>query len=290
MLNLCPDSVGTGRWRWAYLNRALCHRHTQGVRSIERNTSVPNDDSSTSVVSRLAAVLNAFQARDVYLGVNEIARRTELPKSTVSRLVKEMHEAGFLERKAQKVGLGLQMFEWGERASRRRSLRQVALPFMADLREATRQTIHLALLDGTEVVYVEILHREGAPRLPSRVGGRLPAHATGVGKALLAASDPEVIDRAIAAGLVAVGPRTIRNPDVLRQQLRRAAVNGIAYEHEESAPGVVCVASAVLDSESVPVAAISVSGWAGKVDLRRVGPAVRTAALSVSRVLASRNT
>ena len=251
---------------------------------------MPNDDSSTSVVSRLAAVLNAFQARDVYLGVNEIARRTELPKSTVSRLVKEMHEAGFLERKAQKVGLGLQMFEWGERASRRRSLRQVALPFMADLREATRQTIHLALLDGTEVVYVEILHREGAPRLPSRVGGRLPAHATGVGKALLSASDPEVIDRAIAAGLVAVGPRTIRNPDVLRQQLRRAAVNGIAYEHEESAPGVVCVASAVLDAESVPVAAISASGWAGKVDLRRVGPAVRTAALSVSRVLASRDT
>ena len=171
---------------------------------------MPNDDSSTSVVSRLAAVLNAFRDRDVYLGVNEIARRTELPKSTVSRLVKEMHEAGFLERKAQKVGLGLQMFEWGELASRRRSLRQVALPFMADLREATRQTIHLALLDGTEVVYVEILHREDAPRLPSRVGGRLPAHATGVGKALLSASDPEVIDRAIAAGLVAVGPRTIR--------------------------------------------------------------------------------
>ena len=97
-----------------------------------------------------------------------------------------------------------------------------------------------------------------------------------------------MIDRAIAAGLVAVGPRTIRNPDVLRQQFRRAAVNGIAYEHEESAPGVVCVASAVLDSENVPVASISASGWAGKVDLRRVGPAVHTAALSMSRVLASR--
>ena len=272
------------------LNCARCHSHTQGVSSTERNTSSSNDDSSTSVVRRLAAVLDAFRARDVYLGVNEIARRTGLPKSTVSRLVKVMHEAGFLERKAEKVGLGLQMFEWGERASRGRLVREVALPFMADLREATRQTIHLAVLDGTEVVYVEILHREGAPRLPSKVGGRLPAHATGVGKALLSVSDPEVIERAIAAGLVAVGPRTIRNPDVLRQQLRRAAVNGIAYEQEESAAGVVCVASAVLDSESVPVAAISVSGWAGKLDIRRVGPAVHTAALSVSRVLASRNT
>ena len=174
-----------------------------------------NDDSSTSVVRRLAAVLDAFGAGDAYLGVNEIARRTQLPKSTVSRLVKEMQEAGFLERKAEKVGLGLQMFEWGERATRRRSVREVALPFMADLREATRQTIHLAVLDGTEVVYVEILHREDAPRLPSKVGGRLPAHATGVGKALLSASEPAVIEQAIAAGLVAVGPRTIRNADVL---------------------------------------------------------------------------
>ncbi len=248
------------------------------------------DDSSTSVVRRLAAVLDAFRARDVFLGVNEIARRTQLPKSTVSRLVKEMQEAGFLERRAEKVGLGLQMFEWGERASRGRSVRDVALPFMADLREATRQTIHLAVLDGTEVVYVEILRREDAPRLPSKVGGRLPAHATGVGKALLAASSHEVIEQAIAAGLVAVGPRTIRNADLLRQQLRRAAVNGIAYEHEESAAGVICVASAVLDAEGVPVAALSASGWTGKVDIRRVAPAVHTAALSMSRVLASRST
>jgi IclR family transcriptional regulator, acetate operon repressor len=273
-----------------WLNCAPCDAHTQDVSPTERNTSSPYGDTSTSVVRRLAAVLDAFRAGDVYLGVNEIARRTQLPKSTVSRLVKEMDEAGFLERKAEKVGLGLKMFEWGERASRRFSVREVALPFMADLREATRQTIHLAVLDGTEVVYVEILQREGAPRLPSKVGGRLPAHATGVGKALLSASEPAVIERAIAAGLVTVGPRTIRNPDVLRQQIRRAAVNGIAYEQEESGPGIVCVASAVLDSESVPVAAISASGWAGKVDLRRVGPAVHTAALSVSRVLASRDT
>ena len=91
------------------------------------------------------------------------------------------------------------------------------------------------------------LRGDTAPRgCPSSAveGGRpAPAHATGVGKALLAASDPDVIERAIAAGLVAVGPRTIRNPEVLRQQLRRAAVNGIAYEHEEAAPGS-CVSQA----------------------------------------------
>ena len=89
------------------LNPAPFRRHTQRVSSIRRNTSLQSDDSSTSVVRRLAAVLDAFRAKDVYLGINEIARRTDLPKSTVSRLVKEMHEAGFLERKGEKVGLGL---------------------------------------------------------------------------------------------------------------------------------------------------------------------------------------
>jgi IclR family transcriptional regulator, acetate operon repressor len=159
---------------------------------------------------------------------------------------------------------------------------------MADLREATHQTIHLAVLDGVEVVYVEILRSRNMPRLPSRVGGRLPAHATGVGKALLACAPADVIDKVVATGLPAVGPRTIRNSEVLRQQLKRITASGIAYEHEESGPGVVCVACAIHHGDGEPVAAISASGWAGKVDLRRVGPAVHTTALSITRALPSR--
>jgi DNA-binding IclR family transcriptional regulator len=159
---------------------------------------------------------------------------------------------------------------------------------MADLREATHQTIHLAILEGTEVLYVEILRSHNAPRLPSRVGGRLPAHATGVGKALLAAAPADVVDRVIATGLPPVGPRTIHTAKLLRQQLKRVVTSGIAYEHEESRPGVVCVACVIRNHNDTPVAAISASGWAGKVDIRRVGPAVRTAALSISRALSAR--
>lgn len=154
----------------------------------------------------------AFGPTDTALGVNELTRRTGIPKATVSRLVKEMEGVGFLERRGVKVVLGLRLFELGERASRRRSVREVALPFLADLREATRQTVHLAILDGTEVVYVEILPGRDAPWLPSGVGSRLPAHATGVGKALLAGSPPQMIAEVLAAGLVQVGPRTITTP------------------------------------------------------------------------------
>lgn len=235
----------------------------------------------------MAELLAAFEPQDTTLGVNELSRRTAIPKATVSRLVREMEGVGFLERSGAKVGLGLRLFELGQQASRRRSVREVALPFMADLREASQQTIHLAILDGTDVVYVEILRGRDAPRFPSAVGRRLPAHATGVGKALLARSEREVVDAAITKGLARIGPRTITVPGVLRRQLRWIASNGIAYEYEESAPGVACVASAICVDDGPPVAAISASGWIGKVDIRRVGPAVRTTALSIARGLAA---
>ena len=251
---------------------------------VERNTSSAGDEP-TSVVRRISDLLAAFGPTDTTLGVNELTRRTGIPKATVSRLVKEMEGVGFLERSGAKVGLGLRLFELGERASRRRSVREVALPFLADLREATRQTVHLAILDGAEVVYVEILPGRDAPWLPSGVGGRLPAHATGVGKALLAGSPPAAFEAVVAAGLSRVGPRTITTPGALVRQLRRIASTGIAYEHEESAPGVACVASAVRGGDGPPVAAVSASGWIGKVDIRRVGPAVHTTALSITRAL-----
>ena len=236
----------------------------------------------------MSALLAAFGPDDIALGVNELARRTAIPKATVSRLVGDMAEAGLVERVGAKVGLGLRLFELGQNASRRRSVREVALPFMADLREACGQTIHLAILDGTDVVYVEILPGRNAPRFPSAVGRRLPAHATGVGKALLAGSPDEVVDAAVAAGLTRVGPRTITAPGALRRQLKWIAASGLAYEHEESAPGVACVASTITVDGGPPVAAISASGWIGKVDIRRVGPAVRTTALSIGRVLAAK--
>lgn len=234
---------------------------------------------------RVSAILAAFGPHDVTLGVSELARRTAIPKATVSRLVKELEAAGLLERSGVQVGLGLRLFELGQRASRRRTVRDVALPFMADLREATGQTIHLAVLDGTDVVYVEILRGRNAPRFPSAVGRRLPAHATGVGKALLAGSAPDTVEALIAAGLQRVGPRTITAPGTLRRQVTGIASSGIAYEYEESAAGVACVASAIQVGDDPPVAAISASGWIGKVDIRRVGPAVRTSALSIARGL-----
>jgi DNA-binding IclR family transcriptional regulator len=245
------------------------------------------EQSAESVVGRVTVLLDAFDARSRELGVSELARRCSLPKSTVDRLARELAEHGLLRRTpAARYVLGGKLREWAELAAGERRLREVALPYLADLREVSRQTVHLAVLTGTDVTYVEIVRHRDAPRMPSEIGGRLPAHAAAVGKAMLAFSPPEVVQAVIDAGLPRVGPRSITAPGLLSRELRRIRELGIAYEHEESAPGVGCAASPILGADGRAVAAISISGWTGRLDLRRIGPAVKTAALALGRELA----
>ena len=249
--------------------------------------SIQRDGLPSSVLGRAMAVLTAFHGEDGELGASELARRTGLAKSTVHRLAGELADLGVLERRADAFVPGLRLFELGELVPRKRDLRTSALPHMADLRAATRQTVHRAVLDGNEVVYLEILHSADAPSLPSRVGGRLPAHATGVGKAILAASPPEVVDAVLRSGLRRLAERTITAPGLLHRELVAIRAIGIAYDHEESRAGLVCAASAVLGRDDTVLGALSVSGWAGRLNVRRMAPAVRTAALALSRSLAT---
>jgi DNA-binding IclR family transcriptional regulator len=156
---------------------------------------------------------------------------------------------------------------------------------MEDLLQATAHTVHLAVLDGTEVVYLEKLMGRGGPPLPSRVGGRMPAYCTGVGKALLAFSPPATVDAVAASEMVRRTPRTVTTPALLTRELADIRRSGLAFDREESTPGVVCVACPVLGATGEVVAAVSISGWTNRLDTGRVASAVRTATLSISRQL-----
>jgi DNA-binding IclR family transcriptional regulator len=245
----------------------------------------PPDDS---YLHRVVAVLGAFGADDSAVGAAELARRTGLPKSTVHRITIALAEEGLLERHGPEVRLGLRLFEIGQRVHRQRVLRDAALPYMSDLREATRETIHLAVLEGNEVVYVEILGSPGGPALPSRVGGRLPAHATGVGKAILAYSPPQVARAVLDGELARVSERSVVAPGLLAKELARIRRGGVAYDHEESGRGILCAASPVLGPDGDVLGALSVSGWVNRMRTAGVAPAVHTAALALSRALGNR--
>jgi IclR family acetate operon transcriptional repressor len=247
-----------------------------------------DSDVLNSMIARVNAILFAFRPGEQHVGIAELGRRTGLAKSTVSRIVNELVEQRLLERGPRGVQLGIRIFELGQRATSVRDLRKLAIAHMADLRNALNLTVHLAVLEQSEVVYIEVLSARDGPRLPSQVGGRMPAHATGVGKVLLAASDDSVSEAAINGGLGKVGPETITDPEKLRHALARIRETGVAYESQESQVGVACAAAAVLTSSGEPLAAISAAGWVGDFDPARVGPAVRTAALALSRQVANR--
>lgn len=249
----------------------------------QRNSDPIDGDPSTA--ARLVALLTAFRPADDALGVSELARRTGLPKSSVHRLAGHLADHGLFERDGSSMRLGLKLFEIGQLATRQRGLVDAARPYLADLREATRNSIHLAVLEGTEVVYLDILRGPDAPNLPSRVGGRFPAHATGVGKAILAFSADDVVNRIIEAGLSRISTRTITSPGLLRRQLAKVREEGVAFEREESGIGTVCVASPLLDRSRRAVAAISIAGWSNRMRTARLAPAVHTTALALSRRL-----
>lgn len=250
----------------------------QGMCSAERN------DGPASVLGRAVLILDSLARGDV-LGVSEMARRTGLAKTTVHRLVAELARYDLVEVTEGGIRLGMRLFELGQNVPRQRSLKEAALPYMRDLQQATRETVHLAVLDGAEVVYLEILHGTDVSRLPSRVGGRMPAHATGVGKAILAFSAPAVTDALIEQGLDRRTPHTIVMPGALRRELSRIAESYVSFDREESVPGIVCTASPVFGRDGAVVAAISLTGWSSRLDLERVAPAVRTAAIVLSRQL-----
>ncbi|HEX5856610.1 MAG TPA: IclR family transcriptional regulator [Microbacterium sp.] len=238
---------------------------------------------SVSVLDRITAVFEAFGEEDEGLGVSELARRANLPKSTVSRIAADLVGQQLLDREGDRLYLGVRLFELGQTVEQPRRLRHHALPVMTDLRNLTGRTVHLAVLEGEDVVLVSQLRGDPALEPVGRVGGRLPAHATALGKALLAFSSDEALERVTSGSLTSRTARTIVEPAALQRELAETRRNGFATEREECVVGRACVASPILLHGAVPVAAISVTGSTADLDVERLAPAVRAAAMTLSR-------
>ncbi|WP_030604668.1 IclR family transcriptional regulator [Streptomyces fulvoviolaceus] len=239
------------------------------------------------MLDKATAIVDCFRPDGGAFRLTELAARSGLTKTTAFRLCGDLVRLGWLERQGDVYRLGGKLFELGSLVPRRHDLRETALPFLQDLFEATHETVHLGVREGHEVVYIERIHGHDAVRLPSRIGGRLPLTCTGVGKALLAFSGPELTEEVLAAPLPSLTPHSITDPDRLRTAVEQAQVSGLAYEEQEAALGVSCIAAPVFDG-SVAVAALSVAVPRGRFQPAQLAPAVRTAALGLSRALRSR--
>jgi DNA-binding IclR family transcriptional regulator len=239
--------------------------------------------AGASVTSRVLALLAAFDAEHRALTLTELAGRAGLPLPTAHRLVGELVEWGALTRRASgEYVVGRRLWDVGLLAPVQAGLRQVASPFLHDLYGATLATVHLAVRDGERALYVDRLSGHASVPVVSQVGSRLPLHATGVGKVLLAHA-PSDVRAAVFAGLTRVTPFTVTQPGRLRAQLRRVLRDGFAETHEEMSLGACSVAVPVRARDGAVIAALGIVVPSLKGGRSRLVAALQVAARGIGR-------
>lgn len=240
-------------------------------------------------LDRAAAILDAFDATHRELTLASLVTRSGLPRSTAHRTADKMIRLGWLDKPRDRYRIGNRLFELSGLAPVRLELREAVLPFLQDLYHAAKTTVQLGVLDGTHILVVDKITGHRPMPMLSQVGGMVPAYCSALGRAILAYSDAEVIDKVLDAGLPARTPRTLTNPVAVRRELAAVPDRGWAAEREEGNIGVSCVAAPIFGPLGGVAAAVSVTGPTGLVRADRIGPAVRLTAAAASRAYSTRH-
>jgi DNA-binding IclR family transcriptional regulator len=239
-----------------------------------------------SVTSRALALLSAFDEHHRRLTLTELAQRAALPLPTAHRLARELLAWGALERAepgSAHYVIGRRIWDLGLLAPMQTGLRHVASPFLHDIYAATLATVHLAVRDEEEVLYVDRLSGHQSVPVVSEIGSRLPLHSTGVGKVLLAHAPAEV-RRRVLGDLRRITPYTIDQPGRLNAQLERVRRDGYAQTVEEMSLGGCSVAVPIRQGDAV-VAALGMVVPSLRRDKLRMVAALQVAAEGISRSL-----
>ncbi len=201
-----------------------------------------------SVTARVLSILAVFERSASARSLSEISEESGLPQSTVHRLLGELEEWGAVQRDARgRYQIGVRLWELGQHAGR--ALREVARPYLQDLFGLTNETVHIAIRDGVEVLYIDRVY--GTRRVPqaARVGGRLPLHATAVGKVILAFEEDWVRDAALGGTLQRRTEHTTTDPHQLYRELEKIRVQGFALTSEEVRLGSCSLAVPVFQGD-----------------------------------------
>jgi IclR family transcriptional regulator, acetate operon repressor len=247
-------------------------------------------------LSRALGLLNALAAQDDGLGLSEVAKRVGLAVSTAHRLLATLQQEGFVRFDGQRSvwTVGVQAYVVGSAFLRARELTAIARPVMRQLMEDSGETVNLAVDDRGEAIYVAQVESRQMMRAIARPGGRAMMHASGVGKALLAAMAQADCERIVAGhGLPRQTEKTLSTMNGLRAELDATRKRGYAIDDEENAVGLRCVAAAIYDEHAQPIAALSLSGPKARIAdgmIETLGRAVRDAAERITAALGGRQT
>lgn len=273
--------------------RTRASKEGKTVAAISRAGTGPRRPKRLSSVATAIGLLKSFSESDVEIGVSELARKLGVAKSTVHRLAVTLVSEGMLEQNHEtgRYRLGIALFGLGSLVRRRMNLSSEARQDLFALREATKETVQLAVIDENEIMYVYNLESTQAIRVNSDIGVRKPAFCTASGRAILAFQPDERIADVLAAPLQPRAPKTTTDRDAVLRLLADVRERGYATEDEECEAGMRAVAAPVRNETGAVVASVSIAAPVqrlSKETMARVAPLVIKTAGAISARLGYR--
>lgn len=252
---------------------------------------MPDKEQSKTLAKGLN-LLVLLSRNEAAMSLDELTNLSGLSKTVCFRLLATLKEMNFVEQNAQtkRYRLGAQNISIGAAALNNLSLRQVAMPFMEKLREVSNETVNMSVMEGTDIVFVARLEAGHIINTRHRIGERLPAHVTCQGKAIMAFSPPEKIERLLGQiKFRAVTEHTLATPQAIKEELALIQRRGIALNDQELEKGLCAVAAPILDFSGNAVAAINIAfplmRHSRQEAIRDFAPAVAKACQEISRML-----
>ncbi|QCB52984.1 IclR family transcriptional regulator [Rhodococcus sp. PAMC28707] len=238
-------------------------------------------------LSRAELMLDTLQTEG-FLTLTQMVHATGIPRSSAHRLLERMVKLRWLLRVGDAYEIGVRMFELGSEGVRTHWFYRLVRPHLFELQQRTKLVVHLAYLDGGDVVYWEKLDGEFGAHIPTRIGSHQPAHRTALGKALLAAEPDEYLHAPVFDRMKPGLPLAIVTREQLAREITKVREDGIAFDRGEGLVDIGCVASSVSAGHATSsdgrhtVAAISICGPLDQMDARMVS-SVRSASREISR-------
>lgn len=243
-------------------------------------------EAPTSMVARVALILNSLDQADKPLPLDQIAGQTGLPRSSAHRILSQLHSEGLLQHRAEGYTLTASI-SGAHGGADHSQLRAVASPVLERLHADTALAVHLGVLRGADVLCLDRVSGGVGVLAPLRVAGRTPAHASALGKAMLAQLPPEQVDEVLRAPLHKFTPATIADLPTLHQELALIrSRHGLAYDDQELAVGLSGVA-APIDLGEAGWAALSLTGAVPVARLRRMAPFLSRASRGIAERVAT---
>src|SRR5882762_1712218 len=242
---------------------------------------------TVDAAAKALELLSVFSFREPRLSLADLAARTGIPRATAFRLLSTLEQSGFLAKAHGAYQLGIKCFVLGNIVAGGLDLRETAHPHLVALRDATRETTQIAILDHWQVVYLErMLSPLPVGFMRSRAGAILPAYCTGLGKTLLAfMPEAEVAAWAATQRFPAITPRTVTTAKRLLKELRLIRERGYGLDEEERERGVCCIAAPICNHTGDIVAAISVAGPIDRMPAKLAGSEMADTVVAVARAI-----